>query len=158
KMTYYFNVWGRLRQGTKKEQAAAELGALSPDNLTGLGQPVTATVQTTAEFLIHRHATAARLVGFAAVAIFLIGCGNASMILLLRALSRQRDVAVRYVLGATRLSIIYLALGEALGLALLVVLTVFVLLPIAVRGFLRFLPPEIAARGLPIDVSLLSIC
>lgn len=158
KMTYYFNVWGRLKHGVTKRQAETELGTMLPEADNGFNEPSDAKVADMGEVLLRRHATTVRLIVLGGFAIFLISCGNASMVLLLRALSRQRDIAVRYMLGATRRRIIALALQESAIVVVAVTALVLCLLPPATRLLLRFLPREMAAAGLPVDVLLILIC
>jgi predicted permease len=118
---YNFMVLGRLRTGISVEQARTELATLQAafnkghqlhTNPTVLVFPLIADVAG-------RISTALWLLLAAVGAVLLIGCVNLANLQLARAVSRERELAVRAALGAARDRLVSSALADSLVLALI---------------------------------------
>ena len=118
---FWLPVIGRLKPGVSIAQAQADVGVINdriekefPDeagygvNVVGMHAWSTRNVRT------------ALLVLFGAVGcVLLIGCANLANLLLARGISRQRDIAIRFALGARRAQVVRQLLAESVLLAIL---------------------------------------
>jgi putative ABC transport system permease protein len=144
----YLLTVARLKAGVTVAQAqsalegiAVQLAVERPDFNTGWSVFVAPLHQD-----LVRDARPAVLVLFGAVfLLLLIGCGNVANLLLVRALARSREIAVRRALGATPLRIAGQLLTESLVLAVAGGALGLVLAAWFKQGLLALVPAEVQA-------------
>src|SRR6267143_545366 len=143
----FLRMIGRLKSNITPQQAHAELDSIRenlhrqfPDAYTG---KVGITIVPLTEEIVTNFRAVLITIFCAAGAVLLIGCTNLAGISLSRAGARQRELAVRTALGATRSQLTRLLLAES---AILAVIggTLGVLLEIWGQGaLLRLIPPDL---------------
>jgi predicted permease len=113
-------VIGRLRQGVSAEQANAEMAAISqrleaayPKDNAGWG----ATVIPLNEVIVRDVRMSLVVLLLAVALVLLMACANVGNLLFTRALSRQKEIAIRSALGAGRGRVFQQLLVESLVLA-----------------------------------------
>jgi putative ABC transport system permease protein len=114
-------VTARLKAGVTIEQARAELSALSarlatqyPASNTGIG----ATTRSFLDDYVGDYRQSLRIIFTAVAFMLLIACANVANLMLARATTRRREIALRLALGASRWRIARLLITESLILAL----------------------------------------
>jgi len=148
----------RLRPGVSVQQAQAEMNLIAdqlrhqyPRELAHAGAQVDRMRDQVTQ---QRRLLLVALAG-AAICVLLIACGNLANLLLARALSRQKELAVRTALGAGRERLIRQLVTESMVLALLGGLLGIVLAGAALP-LLAKLVPALPVSGIPsIDLRVL---
>ncbi len=116
-----FNVFGRLKDGVTPGKAQAELAAIAR-RLETTNQDTNKNVGIYTRLLHQRYVSdemrRTLTLMFGAVGlVMLIACANVANLLLARAAVRQKEIAIRAALGATRGQIVRLLLLESLTLS-----------------------------------------
>lgn len=153
---HYLTVMARLKPGVSLEQAQAEMTAISKrleeqypksnegwtSKLVYLNDATVGNVRPTLLVLFGA-------VGF----LLLIACANVANLLLARATARQREIAIRFSLGASRLRIARQLLTESILLSGIASAAGLLLAEWGIRA-LRTLPPSSLPRAADIGLDL----
>lgn len=118
-----FSMIGRLRPGVRREQAAADITVVArglakkyPDDYP---KRFTGEIQTLAEGVVGRFRGILFTLMGAVSMLLLIACSNVANMLLARATIREKEMAIRTSLGASRWRILRYLMAESLLLAFL---------------------------------------
>jgi predicted permease len=114
-------VYGRLRDGVSRDQATAEMQSIAqrlatayPETNEGVG----VNVKPYAEEYVGEEPRGLLFTMLGAVSlVLLIACANVANLLLARASTRSRELAIRSAIGASRLRVVLQLLGDGLVLS-----------------------------------------
>jgi predicted permease len=118
---YFLRMIGRLKPGASRRQASDDLNAILKRIIAeqSVNQGTAIDVVPVRDLLVGSDVRRALLVLLGAVAfVLLITCANLANLLLARAVVRQREIAVRLALGASRSRLIRQFLVESLLIAM----------------------------------------
>ena len=139
--------FARLKRGVTLGQASAELAVvldrLRPRESTTVIEAASVRVERLLQTIVEGHRKLPLLLLGAAGFVLLIACANVASLFLARATVRQREMAMRMALGASRARLMRQMLTESLLLSLAAGLLALVLTFGTVRGLVRLCPADI---------------
>ncbi|MGO8792661.1 MAG: ABC transporter permease [Terriglobia bacterium] len=144
---FWLNVLGKLKPGVDRRQAAGELNVLMQQVIEASRNVERGPSQITLDPLwrspfganVYLYKTLPMLLALAA-ALLLLACANVANLLLVRSVTRRREVALRLAMGASRWRLVRQLLVEAILLAILAGALALVFTTWSAGTFAAFIP------------------
>ena len=150
--SHYLNVVARLKPGVSLAQAREDMNAIArqlQQEYPNDNRQVGAVVEPMKESVLGNTRGALLVLTGAAGCVLLIACANLASLLLARAVSRQREMAVRAALGAGRGRLVRQMVTEGLVLSLTGGWIGVALAPAGMKVLERLVPRGLAASAAP---------
>jgi putative ABC transport system permease protein len=160
-----FQMVGRLKTGVTVEQARQDAGRVAKQIMSAYPKfmaslKIRASVRSLREQTVDQARQLVRILFFAIVVVLLIACANLAGLLLVRAIRRRREIAMRLALGASGFALLRQAVLESLVLSVSGGLLGLALAAAAVRVGVSRLPetlPRIHEIGLDWQIVLFAL-
>jgi putative ABC transport system permease protein len=151
-----------LRDGVPVEMAEERIGALVRASNTALGATYRPELRSTHGEYLRQVKPMLLAIGASVTLVLLIACSNVALLMLLRGLRRQKEIAVRLALGAPAGRIARLLLGESLTLTTIAAVAGSLLAWLLVRALAGTIELQLGRRvpggatAMTLDVTVLS--
>lgn len=139
---------GRLDPGVSSDQAVQDLNRIAlqlADEHPTTNQRWGLVAKTLGEFRAGPWSQMLVILGVLSVCVLLLSCVNVGTLLLDRALVRQKEMAIRYAIGASRVRVLWSILAESLVVAILGTGVGLLLAHWFLRSLVSSLPAQLAA-------------
>lgn len=150
RLGYYLAAVGRLKPGATIDEARTELDTIAA-RAAGAYPSSNAQIGLTArpmrEELVGSTRNGVRLLTAAAVLVLLIACANLISLQIARGTGRERELAVRAALGATRTRLMRLLLAESIVMAIVAAYVGLIAVLWVVRIIVASAPPAAAINA-----------
>jgi putative ABC transport system permease protein len=151
-----YSMVGRLKPGITADQAVSDAARVANETMRNYTQDMAGlrirpVVRPLHEETVEQARPLVRTLFFAVTVVLLIACANLAGLLLVRAIRRRREIAVRLALGARAATLVRLAILESLVLSVAGGSLGLALASIALRTGLSLLPeslPRVSEIGL----------